>query len=61
MKKITAGNLAHWNGTERTLNEFIDWLQQKPRLDAKHSKLLNDLIMAHNNFLSQMSDDDTEL
>jgi hypothetical protein len=50
MKKITTGNLAHWNGSERTLSEFIDWLEEKPHLDDKHAKLLSDLIVAHNNF-----------
>jgi len=56
MKKITAGNLISWNGVEKTLSEFIEWLEEKPRLDEKHSKLLSDLMVAYNNF-----SDDTEI
>lgn len=58
MKKITAGNLVHWNGAEKTLSEFIDWLEEKPHLDDKYSKLLSDLIVAHNNFTSQEDDEE---
>ena len=56
MKKITAGNLVQWNGVEKTLGEFIEWLEEKPHLDDRHSKLLSDLTMAYNNF----SDEDEE-
>jgi hypothetical protein len=56
MKKITAGNLVQWNGVERTLSEFIEWLEDRPHLDSKHSKLLSDLMVAYNNF-----SDDTEM
>jgi hypothetical protein len=56
MKKITAGNLVHWNGVDRTLSEFIEWLEDKPHLDSKHSKLLSDLMVAYNNFAD---DEDT--
>jgi hypothetical protein len=56
MKKITAGNLVQWNGVEKTLGEFIEWLEEKPHLDERHSKLLSDLTMAYNNF----SDEDEE-
>ena len=56
MKKITAGNLVQWNGVDRTLSEFIEWLEDKPYLDSKHSKLLSDLMVAYNNFA-----DDTEM
>ncbi len=56
MKKITAGNLVQWNGVDRTLSEFIEWLEDKPHLDSKHSKLLSDLMVAYNNFA-----DDTEM
>jgi hypothetical protein len=56
MKKITAGNLVQWNGVDRTLSEFIEWLEDKPHLDNKHSKLLSDLMVAYNNFAD---DEDT--
>lgn len=52
MKKITAGNLISWNGTETTIEEIIEWLSVQPRLDDKHAKLLSDMIVAHNNFVS---------
>ena len=58
MKKITAGNLVQWNGAEKTLSEFIDWLEEKPHLDDKYSKLLSDLIVAHNNFTSEEDDEE---
>ena len=58
MKKITAGNLAQWNGVDSTLSEFIEWLEDKPHLDDRHSKLLSDLTVAYNNFLD--SDEDVE-
>jgi|AACY02.4.fsa_nt_gi hypothetical protein len=51
MKKITAGDLAKWNGLSRTVGELIEWLEMKPHLDSRHSKLLSDLIVAHNNFV----------
>lgn len=59
MKKITAGNLVQWNGAEQTLDEFIDFLEKKPHLDDRHSKLLSDLIVAHNNFAN--TEEDTEV
>lgn len=52
MKKISAADLIAWNGIKRTLTEFIESLEKKPHLDDKHSKLLSDLIVAHNNFVS---------
>lgn len=58
MKKITAGNLAQWNGVDRTLSEFIEWLEDKPHLDDRHGKLLSDLTVAYNNFVD--SDDDVD-
>lgn len=60
MKKITAGNLVHWNGADQTLSEFIEWLEEKPHLDDRHSKLLSDLTVAYNNFTEE-SDDETEV
>lgn len=60
MKKITAGNLVQWNGANQTLNEFIEWLEEKPRLDDRHSKLLSDLTVAYNNFADD-SDEETEV
>lgn len=57
MKKITAGNLAHWNGVGKTLSEFIEWLEEKPHLDDRHSKLLSDLTVAYNNFADDLEDD----
>lgn len=57
MKKITAGNLAQWNGVAKTLSEFIEWLEDKPHLDDRHSKLLSDLTVAYNNF----DDDEDEV
>lgn len=61
MKKITAGNLVQWNGAEKTLSEFIEWLEDKPHLDDKHSRLLSDLIVAHNNFAQNSADEETEI
>jgi hypothetical protein len=58
MKKITAGNLAQWNGVDTTLSEFIEWLEEKPHLDDRHGKLLSDLMVAYNNFVD--SDEDVE-
>lgn len=60
MKKITAGNLVQWNGADKTLSEFIEWLEEKPHLDDKHSKLLSDLTVAYNNFTEDL-DEETEL
>lgn len=60
MKKITAGNLVQWNGANQTLTEFIEWLEEKPRLDDRHSKLLSDLTVAYNNFADD-SDEETEV
>lgn len=60
MKKITAGNLVQWNGADKTLSEFIEWLETKPHLDDKHSKLLSDLTVAYNNF-TEDADEETEL
>ena len=60
MKKITAGNLVQWNGANQTLNEFIEWLEEKPRLDDRHSKLLSDLTVAYNNFADDL-DEETEV
>lgn len=57
MKKITAGNLAQWNGVSKTLSEFIEWLEDKPHLDDRHSKLLSDLTVAYNNFADDEDDD----
>lgn len=59
MKKITAGNLVQWNGADKTLSELIEWLEDKPHLDDKHSKLLSDLTVAYNNF-TEDSDEDVE-
>ena len=59
MKKITAGNLAQWNGVDSTLSEFIEWLETKPHLDDRHSKLLSDLTVAYNNFVDE--DEDAEV
>jgi hypothetical protein len=61
MKKVTTGNLAQWNGVDRTLSEFIEWLEDKPHLDDRHSKLLSDLTVAYNNFASDVSDEDVEV
>ena len=61
MKKITAGNLVQWNGVDRTLSEFIEWLEDKPHLDSKHSKLLSDLMVAYNNFAEDTEMDHEEL
>jgi len=61
MKKITAGNLVQWNGVDRTLSEFIEWLEDKPHLDNKHSKLLSDLTVAYNNFAEDTEMDHEEL
>lgn len=52
MKKINAADLIAWNGVEKTLTEFIEFLEKKPHLDDRHAKLLSDLIVAHNNFAS---------
>lgn len=60
MKKITAGNLVQWNGASKTLSEFIEWLEEKPRLDDRHSKLLSDLTVAFNNFTESSQEDDFE-
>jgi hypothetical protein len=60
MKKITAGNLVQWNGADKTLSELIEWLEDKPHLDDKHSKLLSDLTVAYNNF-TEDSEEDTEV
>jgi hypothetical protein len=60
MKKITAGNLAQWNGVDKTLTEFIEWLEIKPHLDDRHSRLLSDLTVAYNNF-AEDSEEDTEV
>jgi hypothetical protein len=60
MKKITAGNLVQWNGADKTLSEFIEWLEEKPHLDDKYSKLLSDLTVAYNNF-TEDSDEDVEV
>lgn len=60
MKKITAGNLIQWNGADKTLSELIEWLEDKPHLDDKHSKLLSDLTVAYNNF-TEDSDEDVEV
>ena len=60
MKKITAGNLVQWNGTIRTLSEFIECLEEKPRLDDRHSKLLSDLTVAYNNFTENSREDSFE-
>jgi hypothetical protein len=60
MKKITAGNLVQWNGADKTLSELIEWLEDKPHLDDKHSKLLSDLTVAYNNF-TEDSDEETEV
>jgi hypothetical protein len=60
MKKITAGNLVQWNGADQTLSELIEWLEDKPHLDDKHSKLLSDLTVAYNNF-TEDSDEETEV
>ena len=60
MKKITAGNLVKWNGAEQTLDEFIEHLEELPHLDTRFAKLLSDLIVAHNNFVSS-DEDDTEV
>jgi hypothetical protein len=60
MKKITAGNLVQWNGADKTLSEFIEWLEEKPHLDDKHSKLLSDLTVAYNNFTEDL-EEETEL
>lgn len=57
MKKITAGNLAQWNGVDKTLSEFIEWLEEKPHLDDRHSKLLSDLTVAYNNFADDTEDE----
>lgn len=57
MKKVTAGNLVQWNGPEKTLSEFIEWLEERPHLDDRHSKLLSDLIVAHNNFTSDVEEE----
>jgi hypothetical protein len=57
MKKITAGNLVQWNGANQTLTEFIEWLEEKPRLDDRHSKLLSDLTVAYNNFADDSDDE----
>jgi hypothetical protein len=57
MKKVTTGNLAQWNGVEKTLSEFIEWLEEKPHLDDRHSKLLSDLTVAYNNFADDVEDD----
>jgi|688.fasta_scaffold454566_5 hypothetical protein len=57
MKKITAGNLAQWNGVDKTLSEFIEWLEEKPHLDDRHSKLLSDLTVAYNNFADDTEED----
>lgn len=60
MKKVTTGNLAQWNGVDRTLSEFIEWLEEKPHLDDRHSKLLSDLTVAYNNFADD-TEEDTEV
>lgn len=60
MKKITAGNLVQWNGADKTLSELIEWLEDKPHLDDRHSKLLSDLTVAYNNF-TEDSDEETEV
>lgn len=57
MKKITAGNLAQWNGVGKTISELIEWLEDKPRLDDSHSKLLSDLTVAYNNFVDSVDED----
>jgi hypothetical protein len=57
MKKITAGNLAQWNGVGKTISELIEWLEDKPHLDDSHSKLLSDLTVAYNNFVESEDDD----
>ena len=57
MKKITAGNLAQWNGVAVTISELIEWLEDKPRLDDSHSKLLSDLTVAYNNFVDSEDED----
>lgn len=60
MKKVTAGNLAQWNGVNKTLSELIEWLEMKPHLDDRHSKLLSDLIVAHNNFIDSSAEEEAE-
>ena len=61
MKKITAGNLAQWNGLDKTLSELIEWLENRHHLNSRHSKLLSDLTVAYNNFTEDVEvDEDAE-